>query len=109
MASIEPRPTPEGKPGYRVKIRLKGTPTVSATFSRLTDAKRWAQSTEAAIREGRHFKNAAATKHTVGDLIDKYIAEVLPTQPRNSRSQKPQLLWCSIQEDRARVFRERQG
>lgn len=93
MPSIEPRPTPGGKPGYRAKVRLKGSPTVSATFSRLTDAKRWAQSTEAAIRDGRHFKNAAAPKHTVGELIDKYIADVLPTKPRNSRNQKLQLLW----------------
>jgi integrase len=93
MASIEPRPTPDGKPGYRVKVRLKSTPTLSATFSRLTDAKRWAQSTGAAIRDGRHFKNIAAKKHTVGELIDKYIADVLPTKPRNSRNQKKQLIW----------------
>src|SRR5258706_13210075 len=93
MASIEPRPTPDGKPGYRVKVRLKSTPTLSATFSRLTDAKRWAQSTEAAIRDGRHFKNIAAKKHTVGELIDKYIADVLPTKPRNSRNQKKHLIW----------------
>jgi integrase len=93
MPTIEPRPTPAGKPGYRVKIRLKGAPSLSGTFARLTDAKRWAQSTEAAIREGRHFKNAAAKKHTVTELIDKYVAEVLPTKPRNARSQKTQLLW----------------
>ena len=92
MPSIEARPTPEGKPGYRVKIRLKGHPSQSATFERLTDAKKWAQSTEAAIREGRYFKDAAAKKHTVAELIDKYVDEVLPTKP-NARSQKPQLLW----------------
>lgn len=93
MPTFELRPTPDGKPVYRVKIRLKGYPPQSETFNRLTDAKRWAQSTEAAIREGRHFKNAAAKKHTVSELIDKYIAEILPTKPRNARSQKTQLLW----------------
>ena len=93
MATIEVRPDLEGKCNYRVKIRLKGCPSQSETFERLTDAKRWAQSTEAAIREGRHFKNAAAKKHTVGELIGKYIDEVLPTKPRNARSQCSQLLW----------------
>ncbi len=93
MPTIEVRPAPAGKPCYRAKVRIAGYPSQSASFARLTDAKRWAQSTEAAIREGRHFKNAAARKHTVGELIDKYIAEVLPTKPRNARNQKTQLLW----------------
>jgi integrase len=97
VATIESRPTPEGKPGIRVKIRLKGYPSQSATFARLTDARRWAQTTEAAIREGRHFKGAAARKHTVGQLIDRYIKEVLPTKPRNAHNQKAQLLWWKQQ------------
>ena len=93
MPSFEVRPAPSGKTCYRVKVRIAGYPSQSASFARLTDAKRWAQSTEAAIREGRHFKNAAAKKHSVSELIDKYIAEVLPTKPRNARNQKTQLLW----------------
>jgi hypothetical protein len=93
MSSVEVRPTPLGKPVYRVKVRLRGYPAQSATFERLTDAKRWAQSTEAAIREGRYFKNAAAKKHTVGELIDKYVAEILPTKPRHAQSQRYQLAW----------------
>lgn len=93
MATIESRPSPNGIPGFRVRIRLKGTPAVSATFPRRTDAKRWAQATEAAIREGRYFKNAAAKSRTVADLIDKYIAEILPTKSHHAVSQKSQLLW----------------
>ena len=43
-----------GKSGvkYRVLIRLKGCPPQSATFARKTDAKKWAQDTESAIRDG---------------------------------------------------------
>lgn len=93
MATIESRPTPDGKPAFRVKIRIKGRPAVSETFARRTDAKRWAQDTEADIRAGRYFNNATAKDHTVAELIDKYIAEILPTKPRNARSQKSQLLW----------------
>ena len=81
MSTIESRLPTEGKPGksrYRARVRIKGTPAVSATFERLTDARHWAQDTEADIRAGRYFKNATAKDHTVAKLIDKYIVEILP-------------------------------
>ena len=43
-----------------------------ATFERLTDARKWVQHTESAIREGRHFKTAASKKHTLSELLGKY-------------------------------------
>ncbi len=53
MATIERRTTKDGKAAYRVKIRRKGYPMQTETFTRLTDARKWAQLTEAAIEEGR--------------------------------------------------------
>jgi len=76
-----------------VQVRLKGQPIQSATFERKTDARRWAQQTEAAIREGRHFKTSEARRHTVGDLIDRYIATTLPRKERSYQHQLSQLLW----------------
>lgn len=73
MANIEKRTDQNGATSYRVKVRLKGYPTQSATFERLTDAKKWAASTESAIREGRHFKTAEAKKHSVAEMIDRYL------------------------------------
>jgi len=70
MANIEKRISKDGKTSYRVKIRLKGFPSQSATFERLTDAKKWAQQTESAIREGRHFKTTEAKRHTLAELTD---------------------------------------
>ncbi len=93
MASIEKRVTDDGKSSYRVKIRLKGFPVQSATFERLTDAKKWAQSTEAAIKEGRHFKTSEAKRRTLGELIDRYIRDVLPSKPKNARNQLQQFVW----------------
>lgn len=93
MATIEKRETDSGETSYRVKIRLKGYPTQTATFSRLTDAKKWAQHTEAAIREGRHFKTAEAKKHTFAELVDRYIKDVLPTKPKQAKAQQQQLEW----------------
>lgn len=91
MASIEKRTDGSGDLSYRVKVRLKGYPVQSATFKRLTDAKKWAVHTEASIREGRHFKFAEAKKHTVGQLIDRYIDKVVPQKPKSGRDYKQQL------------------
>ncbi|PCJ95133.1 MAG: integrase [Zetaproteobacteria bacterium] len=77
MASIQKRTSKSGDVSYRVQVRLKGHPTETASFERLTDARKWGQHTEAAIREGRHFKTSEAKKHTMADTIERYIKEVL--------------------------------
>ncbi len=69
MANIERRKDIGGADRFRAKVRLKGHPSVSGSFKRLTDARRWAQSTETAIREGRYFKTLEAKRHTLGDLV----------------------------------------
>jgi integrase len=93
MASIEKRTSSDGATSYRVKVRLKGCPIQSATFERLTDAKKWVQDTESAIREGRHFKTSEAKKHTAKELINRYIKEILPRKPKSFVDQKIQLDW----------------
>lgn len=97
MAYFQERETEDGKIHYRVQIRLKGYPTETATFERKTDAKLWAQQIEAAMREGRHFKTAQAKKHTVADLVDRYIDNVIPTKPKNAPATTAQLLWWKEQ------------
>ncbi len=93
MATIEVRTSSNDLTTYRAKIRLKGSPTQTASFSRKTDAKRWVQATEAAIREGRYFNTSEAKRHTLGDLVDRYVREVLPTKPKNASNTKRHLLW----------------
>ena len=93
MANIEKRTTSDGATSYRVKVRLKGYPTQSATFERLTDAKKWASSTESAIKEGRHFKTSEAKRHTLAELIDRYIRDVMPSKPKSAADQTQQLEW----------------
>ncbi|CAG1021725.1 Putative defective protein IntQ [Methylococcales bacterium] len=94
MATIETRKTQDGKTSYRVKVRMKGYPAQSATFERKTDAKKWAQDTESAIREGRHFKTTEAKRHTLGELIDRYTRDVLPKKkPEAIATQAPHLAW----------------
>ncbi len=96
MANIEKRTSKDGKTSYRVKIRLKGFPIQSATFERLTDAKKWTQQTESAIREGRHFKTTEAKRHTLADLIDRYIQDVLPSK-KSAKDQTQQLKWWTAE------------
>ncbi|MEK6746204.1 MAG: site-specific integrase [Pseudomonadota bacterium] len=88
MATIEKRQGNDGTVSYRVKVRLKGHPVESATFQRLTDAKHWVQNTEAAIREGRHFKSAKAKRYTLTQLIDRYTKEILDLSGRNTYNQR---------------------
>jgi integrase len=99
MATIKQRTDKEGKPRYTAEIRLKGYPHQTATFKRLTDAKKWIQDTESAIREGRHFKTAEAKKHTFADAIDRYIADILPVEFKTveQANRKPMLTWWRAQ------------
>ena len=93
MAAIERRGI-----GFRARVRIKGFPPQTAVFQRLTDARRWAQQTEAAIREGRHFKTTEAKRHTVEELIDRYIRDVIPQKKPNTQgTQKAQLQWWKKQ------------
>jgi len=96
MASIQTRTNDGGKTSYRARIRLKGFPTETATFDRLTDARRWAQQTEAAIKEGRYFKTTEAKRHTLADLVERYSREYLPAKA-DGASQAYQLAWWSEQ------------
>lgn len=97
MAEIEKRKSKKGEISYRVKVRLKGCPAQYATFKRLTDAKRWEQQTESAIREGRYFKASEAKRHTLAEAIDRYVENVLPRKPKIALKQYPQYQWWKEQ------------
>lgn len=93
MATIRKRKDNDGGIRYQVIVRKKGVPPQYATFERMTDARRWGRQTESAIEEGRHFKTAEAKRHTLGDLINRYVNDVLPQKPSAYKRQKAQLDW----------------
>ncbi len=43
MATVEKRTTIDGSFSYRVRVRFKDFPAQTASFERLTDAKKWVQ------------------------------------------------------------------
>jgi integrase len=96
MASIQERKK-NGKPSFTAKIRLKGHQPVFQTFTRKNDAVRWARQTEAAIIEGRFFKTAESQKHTLSDLIQRYIRDVLPRKAKVFVEYASQLKWWEEQ------------
>jgi integrase len=78
---------------YRVEIRMKGFPPQSANFDRITDAKKWAQDTESAIRDRRYFKTAEAQRHTLSETIDKYLKTKLVGRKSAEDPQRHLLYW----------------
>ena len=91
-------PGPDGKLVYRVRVRRKGTPTQTATFTKLADAKQWAQMIEGHVLEGRHFPSMKPTRHTVSETIERYLCEILPHKSATTRyNQRYQLQWWSKQ------------
>ncbi len=94
MATIQKRRGKNGSVTFRAQVRLRGSPPESATFENKTAAKHWVTSTEAAIREKRHFRSTASKKHTLGELIEQYMEQWLPQKKIDSAAtQKPQLIW----------------
>lgn len=93
MATIKKRVQKDGKTAYHVRVRLKGHPLQCGTFHNITKAKEFIQRTEAAMKEGRYLKVAESRKHTLAQLIDRYIIDVLPRKPKSELKQRAQLLW----------------
>lgn len=87
MASIRARTWIDAKgrqrTTYRVQIRRRGYPPVSATFERKTDAARWAREVEADMQRRRFFPHAEAERHTLADLVDRRLAEVQADRPHD--------------------------
>jgi integrase len=87
MATIEKRKqTASGDVYYRVRVRIQGLPERQKTFKRLTDAKNWAQQTEAAIRRGEITNVVTQARgKTLSDVIARYRREILPHKAATSQ------------------------
>jgi len=97
MANIQQRKGRDGTPTYRVQVRIAGFPAQHATFERRTDAKAWAAQTEAAIREGRHFPQREAKRHTLAELADRHLASVERRKPEALGKQRQLMSWWKRQ------------
>jgi len=98
MATIDTRKSNDGQITYRVRVRIKGHSTQTATFTKLSDARKWAHITEGAVLQDKHFPGNESKKHCMSEVIDRYIAEVLPRKAASSiHNQTLQLKWWKSQ------------
>ena len=94
MATIQERSGKNGKIKYRALVRMHGYPDQSATFDRKTDAKLWAQKTETDLQAGRVTHVHEARRRDAVEMIDRYIADVLPHKRQSCVGQtKTELNW----------------
>lgn len=93
MATIRELVRKDGSCSYHVEVRLRGHPPQRATFRTRSLAKKWVQDVESGIRDGRHFKTAEAKRHTVGELIDRFVTQWLSKYPQRRDKQASLLEW----------------
>ncbi|WP_024973484.1 tyrosine-type recombinase/integrase [Ralstonia pickettii] len=74
MASISRR-----SDGWQVRVRRKGFPLEVKTFTTRQDAKRWGRSIEAEMDRGSYVNRSEAESTTLGDVLERYIADVCPS------------------------------
>lgn len=93
MGSIREYKKDDGSVSFHAEVRLRGHPPQRESFRTRSLAKKWIQDTESAIRDGRHFKSAEAKRHTLGELIDRFITQWLPRFPKRQVKQTALLTW----------------
>lgn len=92
MATIQKRKNKNNTYSYRVMIRQNdGFPPSSKTFPTRQEAKEWGQQEEAHRRQGVSPHHTA--KHTFTDLVERYVAIVLPTKTKNTQDIRRHLMW----------------
>ena len=64
---------------WQARVRRQGYPDITKSFQGRQDAERWARSVESDIDRGSYVSLTEAQKTTLADLIQRYMAEVLPS------------------------------
>jgi integrase len=75
MATVKTRKRKKGTV-YCAEVRLKGHPELSQTFDRKSEAIRWAEDTEKALRDGGYIGNVSPKDMSFENALEKYLAEI---------------------------------
>ena len=65
---------------WQARVRRLGQPDETRSFLTHQEAERWARSVESEMDRGSYVSYTEAQKTTLGDLIQRYVAEVLPSK-----------------------------
>ena len=93
MGTIREYKREDGSSSFHAEVRLRGYPPQRASFRTKSLAKKWIQDTESSIRDGRHFRTAESKRHTLGELIDRFIDQWLPRNPNGIVKKTALLTW----------------
>ena len=98
MATIQILKNAKGEKTYKAVIRIKGYKTMCANFKRKTDAIRWINEIEPKMKAGRHLNDYEAKKHTLEELINRYVEIELPKRKEHDHKKyKMYLEWWNKQ------------
>ncbi len=97
MHDIQKRKKKNGTYTYTARIRVKGYPSMSATFDKKTKAQLWIQENESKMKLGKHIQTSEAKKHTLKELISRYTDNELPKRKSDKEKFKMQLKWWDNQ------------
>src|SRR5580700_5470286 len=94
MATIQKRKNKNGSTSYRVMIRPQdGLPATYKTFPAFQEAKDWSIQEEAKRRQGIYFPEQIRKKHSLTELIDRYIELILPGKIQSADDMLRHLNW----------------
>lgn len=98
MRGILKRKSKTGVISYRAQVRLNdGLPPQSKTFPTLLEARAWKTQEEAKRRQGMYLPSMTSKEKKLGELIDRYIKQVLPSKPKNAWNTERHLNWWKQQ------------
>lgn len=97
MHEIRKRQKKDGTFSYTARVRVKGYPSMSATFSKKSDANLWIQENESKIKLGRYIQPAESKKHTLSELIERYLEKELPKRKSDHQKFRTHLAWWKKQ------------
>ena len=95
MHEIKKRVKKNGVISYTACIRVKGYPSMSATFNKKSQAQVWIQENESKMKLGKHIQTPEAKKHTLNDLIERYVRVELPKRKSDISKFRMHLKWWS--------------
>jgi integrase len=95
MATLHKRLTSKGKTRWHVRVRIKGYPTQTKTFTNKLDAEYWANKTQNDLIDGKTPNTITQKSITVEFVINEYINEWLPVKQsrKNNKELIRQLNW----------------
>lgn len=72
--------TKRGELQWQAKVRRKGFPTQSRTFSYKEDAEKWVRAVERELETTGFIDRKEANKNTLGEILRRYKSEITPSK-----------------------------